>query len=163
MKTIEGPLNTLGIILIALGWGAGFLAILVSFISDGQGWFYFILSLSFILSGYVSGYLFIGISNIIDLLLKLNSNIKTSLNSSRKTSDSINRSWEEISDRMKEKPKISKNKEGSYTIYGVMDNGDKKIIGIGKGDGREEAISDFLKSSNSKLKDFYKSFSAEAD
>ena len=79
MKTIEGPLNTLGIILIALGWGAGFLAILVSFISDGQGWFYFILSLSFILSGYGSGYLFIGISNIIDLLLKLNSNIKTSL------------------------------------------------------------------------------------
>jgi hypothetical protein len=163
MKTIEGPLNTLGSILIALGWGTGFLTIFFSFISDGQGGLYFIIGLSFILSGYVWGYLFIGISNIIDLLLSLNSNIKKSPNSSRKTSDSFNRGWAEISDRIKEKPKTSKNKKGSYIIYGVMDNGDKKIIGRGKGYGDKEAISDFLKSSNTKLKDFYKSFSAEAD
>ena len=90
MKTVEEPLNILGNILIALGWIAGILSMIMSFI-ESERFFYFILSCSCILSGYLSGYLFKGISNIISLL--------SSSNLESNKSDS--RSWEEIGQSMK--------------------------------------------------------------
>ena len=90
MNTVEGPLNTLGNILIALGWIAGILSIIMSFI-ESESWFYFLLSLSCILSGYLSGYLFKGISNIISLLSSSNFD----------NNKSNSRSWEEIGQSMK--------------------------------------------------------------
>ena len=105
MKTVEGPLNTLGNILIALGWIAGILSIIMSFI-ESESWFYFLLSLSCILSGYLSGYLFKGISNIISLLSSMSIIPKGKQSSSSidfDTNESDSRSWAEISKSMKDK------------------------------------------------------------
>lgn len=105
MKTVEDPLNTLGNILIALGWVAGILCIIMSFI-DSEGWFYFLLSLSTVFSGYLSGYLFKGISNIISLLSSMSiipKRKESSSSSNFDTNKSDSRSWSEISDSMKKK------------------------------------------------------------
>jgi hypothetical protein len=105
MKTVEGPLNTLGNILIALGWVAGILFIIMSFI-ESEGWFYFLLSLTAVLSGYLSGYLFKGISNIISLLSSISiipKRKQSSSSSNFDTNKSDSRSWSEISDSMKKK------------------------------------------------------------
>ena len=105
MKTVEGPLNTLGNILIAIGWVAGILCIYMSFI-ESDGWFYFILSLSAVLSGYLSGYLFKGISNIISLLSSMSiipKRKQSSSSSNFDTNKSDSRSWAEISKEMKDK------------------------------------------------------------
>ena len=105
MKTVEDPLNTLGNILIALGWVAGILCIIMSFI-DSESWFYFLLSLSAVFSGYLSGYLFKGISNIISLLSSMSiipKRKQSSSSSNFDTNKSDSRSWSEISDSMKKK------------------------------------------------------------
>ena len=105
MKTVEGPLNTLGNILIALGWVTGILSITMSFI-ESEGYFYFLLSLSAVLSGYLSGYLFKGISNIISLLSSMSITPKRKQSSSSSNfhnNKSDSRSWSEISDSMKNK------------------------------------------------------------
>ena len=103
MKTVEGPLNTLGNIVIALGWIAGVLSLLMSFI-ESEGWFYFFLGLSIILSSYISGYLLKGISNIISLLSSESITTKRTPTSSSSNFDgnkSDSRSWNEIGQSIK--------------------------------------------------------------
>lgn len=78
MKTVENTLNTLGTIFIVIGLIGGFSWMIISIIEEN--FFWFLIGLCCIFSGYVSGFLLKGISNIIDLLLILNSNIKKNSN-----------------------------------------------------------------------------------
>jgi hypothetical protein len=74
MKTVEEPLNTLGTIFIVVGVITGILATVLSIIE--KDFFYFVVGLSSLFGGLCSGYLFKGISNIIDLLFSLNRTLK---------------------------------------------------------------------------------------
>ena len=64
MKTVEEPLNTIGTIFIVVGVITGILATVLSIIE--KDFFYFFVGLSSLFGGLCSGYLFKGISNIID-------------------------------------------------------------------------------------------------
>ena len=74
MKTVEEPLNILGTIFIVVGVITGILLTIVSIIEKES--FYFLVGLSSLFCGLCSGYLFKGISNIIDLLFSLNRTLK---------------------------------------------------------------------------------------
>ena len=74
MKTAETALKYLGLISIIIGILGGVLAIIISIIESE--FFLFLIGLSCIFAAYVSGYLLIGISNIIELLSSLNRTIK---------------------------------------------------------------------------------------
>ncbi len=93
MKTVEGPLSAIGTIFIVLGCITGIIYIFLSIV-DGE-FLYFAIGLSAIFSGFVSGYLFKGIANIIDLLISLKSSFNKEHDGSR--------SWAEISDSIKKK------------------------------------------------------------
>ena len=74
MKTAETALKNLGLISIIIGFLGGALSIIIS-IKESE-FFWFLIGLFCIFSGYVSGYFLTGISNIIELLSSLNRNIK---------------------------------------------------------------------------------------
>ena len=74
MKTAETELKNLGLISIIIGILGGASSMIIS-IKESE-FFWFLIGLSCIFAAYVSGYLLIGISNIIDLLYSLNRTIK---------------------------------------------------------------------------------------
>ena len=102
MKLIEERLDTLGTVLIYIGWFAGFLSVITSFIESEI--FYLFMSPGLVISGYMSGYIYKGISKIIELLHSSSSIVKNNKNHSfstfTKSSQDI-RDWDEISKNMK--------------------------------------------------------------
>ena len=110
MKTAETALKNLGLISIIIGILGGVFSIIIS-IKEGE-FFWFLIGLSCIFTAYVSGYLLIGISNIIELLSSLNRTIKNQNRTIKNQSygnevnnpaESKNRGWSEISDSIKKK------------------------------------------------------------
>ena len=104
MKTAETVLKNLGFISIIIGILGGVLSIIISIIESE--FFWFLIGLSCIFAAYVSGYLLIGISNIIELLSSLNRNIK---NQSYSSTIQHNKLSKEVSLKDEEQNESKKN------------------------------------------------------
>ena len=108
MKTAETVLKNLGLISIIIGILGGVLSIIISIIENE--FFWFLIGLSCIFAAYVSGYLLIGISNIIELLSSLNRNIK---NQSYSPTIQHNKLSKEVSLNNEEQNELKKNNPSS--------------------------------------------------
>ena len=113
MKTAETALKNLGLISIVIGILGGVLSIIISIIESE--FFWFLIGLSCIFAAYVSGYLLIGISNIIELLSSLNRTIKNQSYSPtiqhNKLSKEVSLNNEEQNELKKNNPSSSNNKK----------------------------------------------------
>jgi hypothetical protein len=92
MDTVEGKLNSLGSIHIFIGWVSGILSIIVFGIAEEEP-YYFFVGAALIFSGYVLGYFFKGMADIIDLLISINKSFKNKSSESKA-------SWDEISENL---------------------------------------------------------------
>lgn len=92
MDTVEGKLNSLGSIHIFLGWVSGILSIVVG-IAEEEPYYFFVIGPALIFSGYVLGYFFKGMADIIDLLISINKSFKNKSSESKA-------SWDEISENL---------------------------------------------------------------
>ena len=108
MKTAETALKNLGLISIIIGILGGASSIIIS-IKESE-FFWFLIGLSCIFAAYVSGYLLIGISNIIDLLYSLNRTIK---NQSYSSNIQHNKLSKEVSLKDEEQNELKKNNSSS--------------------------------------------------
>lgn len=117
MKTVEEPLNTLGTIFIVVGVVTGLLFTVVSIIE--KEFFYFLVGLSSLFCGLCSGYLFKGISNIIDLLFSLNRTLK---NQSYSPALQRNTFSKEVSLNNKEQNESKKNISSSSNKKSYIEN-----------------------------------------
>ena len=104
MKTAETVLKNLGLISIVIGILGGVLSIIISIIESE--FFWFLIGLSCIFAAYVSGYMLIGISNIIELLSSLNRTIKNQSYSSTIQHDKLSK---EVSLNSEEQNELKKN------------------------------------------------------
>ena len=117
MKTAETVLKNLGFISIIIGILGGVLSIIISIIESELFWF--LIGLSCIFAAYVSGYLLIGISNIIELLSSLNRNIK---NQSYTSTIQHNKLSKEVSLKDEERNELKKNNTSSYNKKSFIEN-----------------------------------------
>ena len=108
MKTAETALKNLGLISIIIGILGGASSIIIS-IKESE-FFWFLIGLSCIFAAYVSGYMLIGISNIIELLSSLNRNIK---NQSYSSTIQHNKLSKEVSLKDEEQNELKKNNSSS--------------------------------------------------
>ena len=106
MDTVEGKLNSLGSIHIFLGWVSGILTIIALGISEDEPYYLFV-GAALIFSGYVLGYFFKGMADIIDLLISINKSFKDKSSESKTSWDEISNqsseskaSWDEISENL---------------------------------------------------------------
>jgi hypothetical protein len=151
MKTVEEPLNTIGTIFIVVGILTGILCILFSILEKEL--FYLLIGLSALFSGLVSGYLFKGISNIIDLLFSLNSTLKNqsynlvtqnSLNSKEALVNKKQKESKENSSSSSKKKSFVENLEETPSKYKDPNNNLKKNPAASK-DRSWAEISDSMK------------------
>ena len=117
MKTAETVLKNLGFISIIIGILGGLLSIIISIIESE--FFWFLIGLSCIFAAYVSGYLLIGISNIIELLSSLNRNIK---NQSYSSTIQHNKLSKEVSLKDEEQNELKKNNPSSSNKKSFIEN-----------------------------------------
>ena len=117
MKTAETVLKNLGFISIIIGILGGVLSIIISIIESE--FFWFLIGLSCIFAAYVSGYLLIGISNIIELMSSLNRNIK---NQSYSSTIQHNKLSKEVSLRDEEHNELKKNNPSSSNKKSFIEN-----------------------------------------
>jgi len=102
MKQLEEKLNILGTILIAIGWITGGL-FLITFFIDNES-IYLFMTPGVIISGYMSGYIFKGISRIIELLKSSSSFQDSKRNQSTGSFAKVNEkraNWDEIAENLK--------------------------------------------------------------
>ena len=117
MKTAETALKNLGLISIVIGILGGVLSIIISIIESE--FFWFLIGLSCIFAAYVSGYLLIGISNIIELLSSLNRTIK---NQSYSPTIQHNKLSKEVSLNNEEQNELKKNNPSSSNKKSFIEN-----------------------------------------
>jgi len=117
MKTAETALKNLGLISIIIGILGGVLSIIISIIESE--FFWFLIGLSCIFAAYVSGYLLIGISNIIELLSSLNRTIK---NQSYSPTIQHNKLSKEVSLNNEEQNELKKNNPSSSNKKSFIEN-----------------------------------------
>jgi hypothetical protein len=117
MKSAETVLKNLGLISIVIGILGGVLSIIISIIESE--FFWFLIGLSCIFASYVSGYLLIGISNIIELLSSLNRTIKNQSYSSINQHDKLSK---EVSLNNEEQNELKKNNPSSSNKKSFIEN-----------------------------------------